>query len=255
MAKLGKNKNANLLSDVASDPLATTRLLNFIKNVYIDNPPKNEADMYRELDSFFEQNKTDGAFTSDVDDSELRSKLIYDVITAIKNHKKNYLTPHILFGIGLIIVGTLLIALTLLALIPPVNFIILGAGMLFVSPWALGLGLSEGKDMVSTTADVDSIHYSTSHITGSKESDDKLCGMLVKYSSRVIPKSRSGLHLGKDGESQEKSLPVAHALNNIPIVAATPIKEPFKERSDQSEKPSPSAPPHSEMNHNTKRKK
>ena len=117
MAKLMKNKKANLLNDVASDPLATTRLLNFIKNVYIDNPPKNEDDMFRKLDFYFEHYKIDGAFTSDIDDSERRSKLIYDVITAIKNHKKNYLAPQILFGIGLIIVGTLLITLTLLALI------------------------------------------------------------------------------------------------------------------------------------------
>ena len=53
MAKLDKNKNANLLSDVASDPLATPQLLNFIQHVYLDNPPKNEADMFRKLDSFF----------------------------------------------------------------------------------------------------------------------------------------------------------------------------------------------------------
>lgn len=75
--------------------------------------------------------------------------------------------------------------------------------------------------------------------------------MLVKYSSRVIPNSHSRSHLGKDNLSQEKSLPVAHTLNHIPIVAATPIKD----RSGQSEKSSPSAPPHNEMNHDTRDKK
>lgn len=71
----------------------------------------------------------------------------------------------------------------------------------------------------------------------------------------MIPKSRSGSHLGKDDLSQEKSLPVAHTLNHIPIVAATRIKEPFIDRSGQSEKSSPPAPPHNEMNHDTRDKK